>query len=418
MLKFFKDQVKGTGLEKILGPVYIYGKYVANQGYGFDYQLSPGVEMMTPAEWAGVDHEQTGEFFGYYDKTPWSPDMTSFLTHTIRDDNSVDIVIYNQKSSSRNVVADTSAWNYQQGAMAQWVEPDAVIYNDIVDNKLQSIIIDAQDNQLEKYPVPVQSVSPDGEQFLSINYRKFDRVNPQYGYGIAVENFDEKMSYNKDGIWRFDRSADDLDLIFTLEDLIEYDTETSMKHSDHWINHVMYSPDGTRFVFMHRWGGKDGKSSRLYVADVDGTNLELIMDSEVISHYSWLDNETLILWGQTQQWGGKYYVVDVETGYLNVIEGGLTEYGDGHPTVSRATDWLVTDTYANDAQIRHLLIHNLAESHTVEVGKFHSSLQLRGVKSCDLHPRWSPDDWLISVDSSHQGSRSTHILDVEKITNT
>ncbi|MCU4742815.1 hypothetical protein [Natronoglomus mannanivorans] len=414
-IQHVKNRVKGTGFEQVLGPLYVYGKYLASGGYGFDYELNHGVKIMSPAEWAGVDHEQTKEFFGYYDKTPWSSNMTSFLTHCIRGDTKVDIVVYDRESSSRRVIADTSAWNHQQGAMIQWIEPEAVIYNDIVDSELQSLVIDTQGSQLERYPVPVQTVSPDGDEFLAINYRKFDRINPQYGYGTTVDNFDERMNYSDDGIWRVDRSTDEIELVLTLADVIEYDTEPEMENSSHWINHIMYSPDGSQFVFMHRWGGRDGKSSRLYLSDADGTNLRLIMDSEIISHYSWINEVTLVVWGRTKEQGDGYYIIDVERGTQERIGGNLNKHGDGHPSISEESNWLVTDSYANDAQIRHLIVHNVANSRTLEVGKFHSSIRLRGEKSCDLHPRWSPDGKLVSFDSSHNGYRCNYIADLAKI---
>ena len=37
-------------------------------------------------------------------------------------------------------VAETNAWNFQQGALLQWYDEDNIIYNDFRDNKFCAVI--------------------------------------------------------------------------------------------------------------------------------------------------------------------------------------------------------------------------------------------------------------------------------------
>ena len=51
----------------------------------------------------------------------------------------------------------------------------------------------------------------------------------------------------------------------------------------------------------------------------------------------------------------------------------------------------------------------------IEIGKFLSPLDYYDYYRCDLHPRWSPDGKLLSIDSTHSGMRESYIIDVSKI---
>ena len=86
----------------------------------------------------------------------------------------------------------------------------------------------------------------------------------------------------------------------------------------------MYSPSGKRFVFMHRWLGTKGKYSRLYVADhPDGENLKVLLDQRLISHYTWRDDEHLLVYGRMREEGDRYYLIDVKTGERQVVGKGI-----------------------------------------------------------------------------------------------
>jgi Tol biopolymer transport system component len=179
----------------------------------------------------------------------------------------------------------------------------------------------------------------------------------------------------------------------------------------------MYSPAGTKFVFMHRWISSQGKFSRLYVANKDSSDLRLLLDDRMVSHYSWRDEEHLLTWARTKEAGDHYYLINVITGKWEIIgEGVLDIYGDGHPSYSPDRRWILTDSYPDRARQQHLILYEVATGKLIEIGRFLAPLQFSGSYRCDLHPRWSPDGKMISIDSSHEGKRMTYILDVECLT--
>jgi hypothetical protein len=58
-----------------------------------------------------------------------------------------------------------------------------------------------------------------------------------------------------------------------------------VKH--HWFNHLLFSPSGHRFIFLHRWRRSDqtGFNTRLFTADSDGKDLYVTDPYGGTSHF-------------------------------------------------------------------------------------------------------------------------------------
>lgn len=410
-----KNAIKASPLKPIVGPAYQYFQYLVFGELGLTCDIHSSVKLFDIADWIGVK-PVSNEFFGYYDKTPWSPDGSKYITHHVPTGNDLaNIVIYDQHTGTRSVVTKTSAWNYQQGAMTQWLSSDTILFNDIQNGQLAARMINISTNENINLPFPVQTVACDQREYLSLNYRHLDKVNPQYGYSHDVNNFDLNPDYSDSGLWKVNLDTRKSNLVVSLKDLQQIQPTDRMLSSPNWVNHAMYSPDGSRFVFMHRWSGEDGRISRLFVSNSDGTGLRLLLDNSLISHYSWLNEQQLIIWGRGPQ-GDKYYILDVDSGDLTPLPDSINEYGDGHPVNEPNGSWIVSDSYATTGRIRYLFASNLTTLEKINIGRFHSPISYRGNESCDLHPRWNRDGTKISIDSTHEGMRKNYILDVSSIT--
>ena len=80
-------------------------------------------------------------FFGYYDLSVFSADDRYHLVHRVsfcdqlpQQEDIAEIGIIDMSDYSYKKVTETTAWNFQQGAMLQWhpAAPDtAIIYNTI-----------------------------------------------------------------------------------------------------------------------------------------------------------------------------------------------------------------------------------------------------------------------------------------------
>ena len=132
----------------------------------------------------------------------------------------------------------------------------------------------------------------------------------------------------------------------------------------------------------------------------------------MVSHYSWINNEEVIAWARHQNTDG-YFSINVNTKCIMHIQNGHYDaFGDGHPTVNhRDQNQIITDTYPDKGRVRHLLkCHLIDDAKQVSIGQFYSAWKFEDEKRCDLHPRWSPDGAVLSIDSAHTGTRSTYVI--------
>lgn len=353
-------------------------------------------------------------FFGYYDKSPWSPNMRSMVLHARGEDGRVRVVEWHE--GAFRPLSATNVWNWQQGSMLNWLSDRSLIFNDLYGGMLGARVYDKCSEDSSFIPWPVQSVNPDSNEYVSLNYVRLYQLRPEYGYDVRVENFSPSMSHSQDGIWRVNIDSESSDLIVSLSRLCAYEARFDFGQAKHKINHVMYSPSGGRLVFMHRWVGVDGKLSRLYVCDNDGSNLRLLLDNRMVSHYCWRDENHILVWGRTVEAGDRYYLINVVYGTWQIIgEGRLDTLGDGHPSYSPDGRWIITDTYPDKARQRHLLLYDTISQNLVRIGRFFAPWKFDGPERCDLHPRWSPDGTMISIDSAHEGVRKSYILDISEL---
>jgi hypothetical protein len=385
---------------------------------GFRYWLHPDVNLLTPQQWADLPDAEGEWFFGYYDRTPWSADMQWALFHHY-DGKCLNIVAVDRQSGKQYSVGATAAWNWQQGSMAQWLpgtNSHLVGFNTIDDAVLGCRIFDLDQRHDRFIPWPIQVLHPNGQEALTLNYRRLSLLGPDYGYTIEAKNFFPDQALNQDGIWRVDTKNAIGSLIISLADLAAYKYRSTMRRAHHAVNHILYSPSGERFIFLHRFIGKRGQFSRLYVSNQDGSGLHLLMDDRMVSHYHWKDDNQLLVWGRTAEKGDHYYLLNVINGESSIMgEGVLDRYGDGHCSFSPDRRWIVTDTYPDRARHQRLFIFDTHSGECITLGRFFAPWVFSGGLRCDLHPRWSPDGRWISFDSAYNGFRRTFFLDIHDI---
>ena len=397
--------------------------YLVHGGRREALRLHPAVTIERAVEPAGGgDLRKAGEecFYGYFGLQPWSGDRRRLLFHRWRERDPRRIAICLRDSATAQVrtLGESMAWNFQQGSLAQWVVHEGVecaIFNAVVDGSLACRIV-APDGTGRSLPWPIQALHPGGDEALSLNYRRLARIRPEYGYDVAASNFSPDQAPERDGLWRVDLRSGSAALAVTLAELAALAPRTEMTGAEHKVNHAVYSPAGRRFVFMHRWLGPRGKFSRLYVANADGSDLRLLLDHRMVSHYAWRDEHRLLVWARAPEQGDRYYLLDVESGAREACcPGSLDRFGDGHPSYSPDGRWIVTDSYPDRGRMRRLLLCRPEAGVVVEAGAFHAPWRYDGEVRCDLHPRWNRDGTQISIDSAHEGVRWTYVVDVSRL---
>lgn len=168
---------------------------------------------------------------------------------------------------------------------------------------------------------------------------------------------------------------------------------------------------------MHRWIGAEGKFSRLYTASPDGSEVFLLADDRMVSHYCWRDASHLLAWARKVPYGDHYFLFTDRTPQVEIIGAGVLDaQGDGHPSFSPDRRWLVTDTYPGRDRKSSLILYDIREGMVHVVGRFFSPWRFNGPDRCDLHPRWSPDGNWVAIDSVHTGRRGLYLIKVNGLT--
>ena len=224
-------------------------------------------------------------FFGYFDKFPWDHAgkrlLGQELDFTARqprpEDRAVLGVIENGTFAP---FAETNAWCWQQGCMLQWLgrEPETVIFNDREDGRFFARIRNLKTGAERRLCRPVYCISNDGRWGLSLNFSRLDRERPGYGYAGGIDPTAHDPIPADDGIFLVDLVNDTAKLIVSIAEITDRFYRSDMADTPGWFNHLLFSPDGGRIAFFHRWrlwnaDGSPAHLTQMFTADRDGGNI-------------------------------------------------------------------------------------------------------------------------------------------------
>lgn len=389
----------------------VYGAYQRTL-----YMVSPkikyegSVEKITPDD--GYEY-----LFGYYDKCPWSDDGKYILALRVKNASSeadsckpADIVRINVTTKKVEKLATTHSWNVQQGCMAQWLSNHEILYNDFRNGKYCSVILNITDKTERIIQMPVYAMSQDKKTALSLDFSRLHRLRPGYGYSNIPETTKGKKCPNTTCIWKINIETGDIVPLLKYTDFAAFDTKDTMKGAEHKVNHLMISPDGTRFMVLHRWFQKGVKYTRLVTCNMDGTEMYNLSDDDFVSHCCWKNNEEILSYLNKNDGGKGYYLMKDKT---HSYERCWTQLAmDGHPTYSYDGRYVVTDTYPDRKRIQSLYVMN--GKRVSRIARVFSPFKYGGDTRCDLHPRWSKDGKQICFDASFGGKRSVCVVSTDK----
>lgn len=255
-----------------------------------------------------------------------------------------------------------------------------------------------------------------------------------------------------DGIFEIDLENNIRKRLISIHEIINTEKRSFFDIYKHWLEHVMISPSGKKFCFLHRFSPEDNVfkyETRLFIADIDGSNLQLIPDSEKYSwsHFGWKTDDEFVIYTQTpyryalngnvgqllktQPWrllsiaeglfygftaripyqlskavggkrhhyqhyvlgkSGKFALTDTyEKSYLDI---------DGHPSFTQDGKYMITDSYPDKNGYQRLIIHNCETGKGIVVARLFASFT-RNPASCDLHPKLSADNNYVVVDTAY-----------------
>ncbi len=372
-------------------------------------------------------------WFGYYDKLQFDPTgryalamEVDFEHRSPRPDDVVRLGMVDLGDRDRWIpLAETRAWNWQQGAMLQWLPGSdrEVIFNDRQGDRFISVILDVRSRKRRTLPGPIYAVSPDARWAVAPDFRRLADTRPGYGYaGIPDPNRDVAAPEDA-GIWRLDLRTGRYELILSIAQVARTPSpppnpQWDFSGAKHWFNHLLVSPNGRRFIFLHRWtGGAAGarRITRMFTANPDGTDLHVVDGFGGVSHFIWRDERHILSWASRPPLGGKFYLYEDRTDRVEPV-GPDVMTSDGHCSYLPGKRWILNDTYPDRQRLQHLYLYDTQTGRRIPLGDFISPPEYAGEWRCDLHPRFSPDGRWGSIDSPHAGGRQIYLIDVSGVT--
>lgn len=365
--------------------------------------------------------------YGYYDKREVDDSNTKILLLQIpfynHEPQPLDTALLGWVDGKREFhpIEKTQAWNMQQGAMAEWISPNEVMFNVRNENNSFNAVIYKTSNYYDwtlktRYDLPVYAFDYLNYRFVSISFARLHNLRRGYGYTVTLK--DQIKCPQDDGIWVVDRSGVS-SLLFTYENLKQFllqsgdvDRYTGLRHKDKvptsakhywWVNHLMWSSDGVYLSFIVRASsilhGHSYQFSTLMMANVNAKELwrvPLLRGSHPFHEQKLLNCEDL----------GSFEIQFKKSVKQLPWQKNVDGHCSKHP---RMAEYL-TDTYPTPKK-KLIIVNN--NNKKVQLGEFAPDNEGPVFTRCDLHPRWSRNGDYVLFDSTHIGQkRAIYKIDI------
>ena len=362
-------------------------------------------------------------FASYYGINSWSADqryvtvLETPIKYRLPTENDPAVLgLVDLETNKFIPLTETRAWNFQQGCMAHWLGtyPNSrIIYNDMVEGKYVSIIMDVHTKEkIKTIPFPVCAVSPSGKEAVSINFSRLRTTRKAYGYGGDGQDARLDVQFpNDDGLFLIDLETGKAKLIISIHDIKGHVPEVPEKGIE-YFNHILFSRQGGKIFWLAR--AIPNRNTTSFTVNRDGTSLQRCFpDGWGGSHFDWLTEDDLMITGNYKAKDNAHILFTVGQDNYQRLGNGLLDY-DGHGTFSPDRNWMVTDTYpSKGSKEQKLYLMKMETEAVLPMGRYiHPSEFRENGKdaACDLHPRWSPKGDMIGFNSVTTGERQVYIL--------
>lgn len=367
-------------------------------------------------------------WFGYYDKHQFSPDNRFVLSNKVSfehrsptAEDEIEVGMVDLHEGDKWIpLGKTKAWCWQQGCMLQWIPgtESKVIWNDREKDRFVSHILDVKTGEKHTLPTPIYALSPNGKEAVSCDFARVADCRPGYGYAGIKDRFFDDMAPEASGITHVNLETGETRLIITHRQLATTgQVIDNLPASKHHAYHLLCSPDGKRFILLHRWTQpKDRQLTRLITANMDGSDLRIVIPNGYASHFIWRDATHILSqakgWLGTDAWGN-FLFEDKDSGIVEEVGKGVLDSG-GHFTYLRNNEWILSDTYPKgDRRVQTPHLYNIRTNRRINLGEFSLHPAYKGEWRVDTHPRLSRDERSVCIDSPHTGQgRQLHVIDI------
>lgn len=370
-------------------------------------------------------------FFGYYDVQPFSKDGRYHLCNRapfegkIPSENDVcELGAIDLESGKFIKYAETTAWNFQQGAFLRWYKDDEhILFNIREGGEFRCCILNIITQEKRILPKAIADVSKDGKWGVCVNFSRIWNFRPGYGYaGIPDPYFDNKAPED-DGVFLMNMETGETKLIINYVKLRDSFPKAPYSDAKLLINHINFNPSGTRFVMLLRNfpEKRGGWKSELLTSDLSG-NLHCMANYSFQSHYNWKSDDEVLIFGnggEDRDYNGLYLFKDLTPNKELLDE--PNPKNDIHCLYSPNRRYIIGDGYPDDEFFRHTYLIDTKKKTMICTGKYYSGpkTQTDSTKCidarCDLHGRFDRSGRYYSFDSIHTGKRTICLIDLSEL---
>jgi len=370
-------------------------------------------------------------WFGYYDKLQFDPTVRFVLGMEVpfehrspTGDDVIKVGMVDLEDNDRWIeLGQSNSWNWQQGCMLQWLpgSQSTVVWNDRAGDRFVCRILDVETGEGRTVEHPVYSISPDGKTAVTPDFRRIADVRPGYGYAGLKDPHTDALAPDDTGVFHIDLTTGESKLIVSLSQIAALGTiPNDQPGIKHYFNHLLFSPDGSRFIALHRWRYPNGKRlTRLITARPDGSDIRIVVPNGYASHFIWRDPKHIL--SQSKNWLGvskwdDFLFEDAEGGKVEAVGHGVLD-PSGHLSYLPGNEWILNDTYPKGKQrFQTPHLYHVETGRRIDLGHFHSPAAYTGEWRVDTHPRFSPDSRYVCIDSPREGEgRQLHLIDISGI---
>ena len=403
------------------------------------------------------------DWFGYYNYDTLNINQQKLLSNRANFDGvapekgmTIELGYYNLPNGIWCHIANSDSWNWQQGAMMQWIpgddNRDKIIYNTSKENRLISQIYDINTQTTNDIDWPIYGITPDGKKSISIELERSRWCRAYHYKSVENPNMDGRV-VEGDGIFEIDLINNTRKRIISIQNIINTDYRSYFENCKHWLEHIMISPSGNKFCFLHRFSPESNVfkyETRLCVANIDGSNLQVIpnWDKYRWSHFGWKSDDEFAIYtvesgklvssyakqiSNTKKTAKKslkqnimgllvslvrFVPKDVRKKlkgnndyyqYYRLNDNKFEHIGDwkqsffdidGHPSFTHDGRYMITDSYPDKKGYQRLIVFDTQTKKGIIVGKFFANYK-GNPASCDLHPKLCRNNDYLVVDTAY-----------------
>jgi hypothetical protein len=369
-------------------------------------------------------------FFGYYGVSPWDRTgrrmvclETVFQNRMPRPGETAAILLVDAATGATKPLAETRAWNLQQGCMLNWAPAakSKVLFNDEAGGEIVSVALDVESGKRRTYDRAIESVAPNGRVASCVTYGRLARLRPVVGYAAARDPFATENHPDGDGVFVLDLKTGKSRLAVSLRAVYEAlaPRHPELRAKAMFIQHTVINPASTRMFFLARTIERGQLTSAMFTAGLNGEGLrEVVPYGRGVSHFAWRGADEIMATFRVE--GKIRHVL-----FRDVAEPSYTVVGpealdaDGHCSFGPDKEWLVTDRNVSAVPAKRLMLYHMGRKEYVELGEFPmktpaGETYLSSDLRCDLHPRWKATGDQICFDAldPRTWTRQVHIAEL------